>query len=245
VKTMVNMTPDAAFGIDSKTWTTVGARAAGVQITDLTFPLDAPDYRSVMQQAMSSNPDLIFVNAGGALQEVSMESSLYELGYKGLKFETNFDLTAALQKMPQSYLEGLGNPNPQFTTPAEGQIAYNLYTAYNQKWPGQWADHAQIIGCIIGPLWELAIKGANSIDPKDILAWLAANKNDIEHPVFGKSAMTGKAVWGVDNYLANPYWFAEIRGGVSKVITTLPIEPMLTTYLDSTKAVLKEAGMLP
>lgn len=245
VETMVNMTPDAAFGLDSKTWATVGARAAGIEIlAQMNFPLDAPDYRSVMQQAMSYNPDLIFVNAGGALQEVAMEAALYELGYEGLKFETNFDLTAALDKMPESYLEGLGNPNPQFPTPADGEIPYNLYTAYDEKWPGEWADHAQIIGCIIGPFLETAIKGANSIDPEDILAWLSANKNNIDHPVFGKCVMTGEAIWGVDRFLANPYWYAEIRGGVSKVITTLPIDPFLTTYVDTTRDVLMEAGML-
>jgi ABC-type branched-subunit amino acid transport system substrate-binding protein len=117
---------------------------AGVAVTgSLIYDKDKTSYRSEVDQALKTSPDLLYL--GGYAPDVAVVlRDLYRAGYSGTKFTQSYALTAkSLQDLPKSLTEGVitVQPSPAVGSPAfaaamqrSGGIAPDGYEAQATDW---------------------------------------------------------------------------------------------------------------
>lgn len=121
---------------------------AGVAIAgSLIYDKDQTSYRSEVDQALKTSPDLLYLN-GYAPDVGVILRDLYRAGYDGTKFTQSYALTGqSLQELPKSVTEGVitVQPSADVSSPAYAALVKRLGVAAPDSYEAQATDWISIV----------------------------------------------------------------------------------------------------
>jgi branched-chain amino acid transport system substrate-binding protein len=130
---------------------------AGVTVTGaLIYDKDKTSYRSEVDQALKTSPDLLYL--GGYAPDVGVVlRDLYRAGFSGTKFTQSYALTAkSLQDLPKTLTEGVFTvqPSPSVDSPAYAAAVKRSGGAQPDGYEAQAADWVSIVCLTIAAAGE-------------------------------------------------------------------------------------------
>jgi ABC-type branched-subunit amino acid transport system substrate-binding protein len=121
---------------------------AGVAIAgSLIYDKDQTSYRSEVDQALKTSPDLLYLN-GYAPDVGVILRDLYRAGYDGTKFTQSYALTVkSLQELPKSVTEGVitVQPSADVSSPAYAALVKRLGVTAPDSYEAQATDWISIV----------------------------------------------------------------------------------------------------
>jgi branched-chain amino acid transport system substrate-binding protein len=123
-------------------------KAGGGEMTgSLVYEKDKSSYRTELDQALKTKPDLIYLN-GYAPDTAVLLRDLYRAGYEGMRFTQSYALTAKqLSSLPQDVTEGVytGQPSSDADSPAYAAMAKRLGLASPDTYESQATDWISLV----------------------------------------------------------------------------------------------------
>jgi branched-chain amino acid transport system substrate-binding protein len=123
-------------------------KAGGGKMTGaLVYEKDKSSYRTELDQALKTKPDLIYLN-GYAPDTAVLLRDLYRAGYEGMRFTQSYALTAKqLSSLPQDVTEGVytGQPSSDAASPAYAAMAKRLGLASPDTYESQATDWISLV----------------------------------------------------------------------------------------------------
>jgi branched-chain amino acid transport system substrate-binding protein len=117
----------------------------------LIYDKDKTTYRSEVDQALRTNPDLIYLN-GYAPDVTILLRDLYRAGYPGLKFAQSYAVTSkVLESLPQEVTEGVitVQPSADVSSPAYDLAKKRLNLPEPDSYETQATDWASLVSLAI------------------------------------------------------------------------------------------------
>ncbi len=125
---------------------TLQAGGAAV-VGSLVYEKDKTSYRTEIDQALRTKPDLVYLN-GYAPDTAVMLRDLYRAGYEGLRFTQSYALTTKqLAALPPDVTEGVytGQPSADLDSPAYSALAKRLGNPSPDSYEAQANDWISLI----------------------------------------------------------------------------------------------------
>jgi len=152
VKRCYMMSIQAPFAEPTQTRATEVLKQKGSQMVGtLIYDKDKTTYRSEVDQALKTNPDLIYLN-GYAPDVTILLRDLYRAGYSGARFAQSYALTTkVLESLPKEVTEGVitVQPSSDVTSPAYELARKRLGIAEPDSYETQATDWASLVSLAI------------------------------------------------------------------------------------------------
>jgi branched-chain amino acid transport system substrate-binding protein len=152
VKRCFMMSIQAPFAEPTQTRATEVLRQKGSQMVGtLIYDKDKTTYRSEVDQALKTNPDLIYLN-GYAPDVTILLRDLYRAGYSGARFAQSYAVTTkVLESLPREVTEGVitVQPSSDVTSPAYELARKRLGIAEPDSYETQATDWASLVSLAI------------------------------------------------------------------------------------------------
>jgi branched-chain amino acid transport system substrate-binding protein len=113
----------------------------------LVYEKDKTTYRTEIDQALRTKPDLVYLN-GYAPDTAVMLRDLYRAGYEGMRFTQSYALTTKqLAALPQDVTEGVytGQPSADLDSPAYAALAKRLGNPNPDSYEAQANDWISLV----------------------------------------------------------------------------------------------------
>ena len=152
VKRCYMMSIQAPFAEPTQTRATEVLKRQGSQMVGtLIYDKDKTTYRSEVDQALKTNPDLIYLN-GYAPDVTILLRDLYRAGYPGARFAQSYAVTTkVLESLPKEVTEGVitVQPSADITSPAYELARKRLGVAEPDSYETQATDWASLVSLAI------------------------------------------------------------------------------------------------
>ncbi len=152
VKRCFMMSIQAPFAEPTQTRATEVLKQKGSQMVGtLIYDKDKTTYRSEVDQALKTNPDLIYLN-GYAPDVTILLRDLYRAGYPGPRFAQSYAVTSkVLESLPKEVTEGVitVQPSSDVTSPAYELARKRLGVAEPDSYETQATDWASLVSLAI------------------------------------------------------------------------------------------------
>ena len=152
VKRCYMMSIQAPFAEPTQTRATEVLKQKGSQMVGtLIYDKDKTTYRSEVDQALKTNPDLIYLN-GYAPDVTILLRDLYRAGYSGPRFAQSYAVTTkVLESLPKEVTEGVitVQPSSDVTSPAYELARKRLGVAEPDSYETQATDWASLVSLAI------------------------------------------------------------------------------------------------
>lgn len=152
VKRCFMMSIQAPFSEPTQTRATEVLKQKGSQMVGtLIYDKDKTTYRSEVDQALKTNPDLIYLN-GYAPDVTIVLRDLYRAGYAGTRFAQSYAVTGkVLESLPKEVTEGVitVQPSSDVTSPAYELARKRLGIAEPDSYETQATDWASLVSLAI------------------------------------------------------------------------------------------------
>jgi branched-chain amino acid transport system substrate-binding protein len=152
VKRCFMMSIQAPFSEPTQTRATEVLKQKGSQMVGtLIYDKDKTTYRSEVDQALKTNPDLIYLN-GYAPDVTILLRDLYRAGYSGPRFAQSYAVTSkVLESLPKEVTEGVitVQPSSDVTSPAYELARKRLGVAEPDSYETQATDWASLVSLAI------------------------------------------------------------------------------------------------
>ena len=152
VKRCYMMSIQAPFAEPTQTRATEVLKRQGSQMVGtLIYDKDKTTYRSEVDQALKTNPDLIYLN-GYAPDVTILLRDLYRAGYPGARFAQSYAVTTkVLESLPKEVTEGVitVQPSADVTSPAYELARKRLGVAEPDSYETQATDWAGLVSLAI------------------------------------------------------------------------------------------------
>ena len=152
VKRCYMMSIQAPFAEPTQTRATEVLKQKGSQMVGtLIYDKDKTTYRSEVDQALKTNPDLIYLN-GYAPDVTILLRDLYRAGYSGARFAQSYAVTTkVLESLPKEVTEGVitVQPSSDVTSPAYELARKRLGIAEPDSYETQATDWASLVSLAI------------------------------------------------------------------------------------------------
>ena len=152
VKRCYMMSIQAPFAEPTQTRATEVLKRQGSQMVGtLIYDKDKTTYRSEVDQALKTNPDLIYLN-GYAPDVTILLRDLYRAGYPGGRFAQSYAVTTkVLESLPKEVTEGVitVQPSADVTSPAYELARKRLGVAEPDSYETQATDWASLVSLAI------------------------------------------------------------------------------------------------
>jgi len=152
VKRCYMLSIQAPFAEPTQTRATEVLKQKGSQMVGtLIYDKDKTTYRSEVDQALKTNPDLIYLN-GYAPDVTILLRDLYRAGYAGARFAQSYAVTTkVLESLPKEVTEGVitVQPSSDVTSPAYELARKRLGVAEPDSYETQATDWASLVSLAI------------------------------------------------------------------------------------------------
>lgn len=219
VKRVALMFTDNSFGLAGRGYCAAGCAPFEAQgkievVYNEVFAPDTTDYFPLLGAVLKTKPDAIFFSDLPPGKQAIMLEAAQSLNYQGIWMCHSWDLPQIAQRVKLEDLEGrvycgfgVDASEPTFSAKAHG-----MYQNYVKQFgEGEWIGFAGLTYSAMATLDQIFAQ-SKSIDPKDVMETLYATPS-IDHPIYGKSAWSGKDIYGVDHHLLTPTPKYVIKGG--------------------------------
>jgi ABC-type branched-subunit amino acid transport system substrate-binding protein len=152
VKRCFMMSIQAPFAQPTQERATEVLKQKGAQMVGaLIYDKDKTTYRSEVDQALRTNPDLIYLN-GYAPDVTILLRDLYRASYNGMRFAQSYAVTTkVLESLPHEVTEGVitVQPSADVTSPAYDLVKKRLGIAEPDSYETQATDWASLVSLAI------------------------------------------------------------------------------------------------
>lgn len=220
IKRVALMFTDNSFGHAGRGYCAAGCAPFEAQgkievVYNDVFDPNTTDYFPLLGAVLKTKPDAIFFSDLPPGKQAILLEAAESLSYKGIWMCHSWDLPQIAQRVNLADLEGrvycgFGVDASEATFSPK---AHKMYKNYIEKFgEGEWIGFAGLTYSAMATL-DQAFAQSPSIEPKDVMETLYAIGN-MDHPIYGKSAWSGKDIFGVDHHLLTPTPKYVIKDGV-------------------------------
>jgi len=224
VKTVMNVYPDNRIGHGQNEKARKLAEMYGMKNLDTIFyPPGTKDYSAIATKVKRLNPDVVVTSGGGPIEAALLFKTLYQAGYKGIRFMTvSIPLGQIAKIMPLNMAEGLitGMNVVDLESPPPG--AKEFKEAYIAKY-GSWNEpeilYVNELYCLIAGLEQ-----AQSLDPDKVAEVIG---NGMKFKSLGVPAMMVKPPIPGNNRtidLLLTTYVKKVENGKAKVLTKIDLD---------------------
>lgn len=147
----------APFAEPTRKYLTATLTPKGVEVTgSLVYDKDKTSYRSEVDQALKTKPDMLYLN-GYAPDVAVVLRDLYRAGYDGGRFTQSYALTEkSLGELPKEVTQGVitAQPSADLNSPAYAAAAKRLGIATPDSYEAQATDWISIVALTIAKAGE-------------------------------------------------------------------------------------------
>ncbi|WP_167057036.1 ABC transporter substrate-binding protein [Pantoea sp. Ap-967] len=227
IKRVALLFTDNAFGHSGRAYTEAGCApfvsGGGLQVVyNEVFDPNTTDYFPLLGSVLKHRPDAIFFSDLPPGKQAILLETAQALKFDGVWMSHSWDLPQIAQRLDLNALEGrlycgFGVDASEPTFSAKAHAMYQTYVQRHGQ--DEWIGFAGLTYSAMASL-DQAFLHSPSIEPQAVMNALYGIQG-MNHPVYGRSAWSGKAIYGADHHLLTPtpkYVLRQRRFALSGVV---------------------------
>lgn len=216
IKTVALVSQDDPLGLMGLAWAEAIYEAAGIEVVyEKIFGVETTDFAPIVTAMLASGADLMDFCESYPVYSTLLTEQAYLQGWEGPLICMEFLISPVLAKVPADWLEGAVSYQADWDDPMLSEESNEFYAEYVSRWPESWGGVSWMYRAGL-QVWQAGVEKAGSIEPMAVLEALKAAK-ELPHP-YGTGALTGKELFGIDNWLASPWPVTEVRNGKHTIV---------------------------
>jgi branched-chain amino acid transport system substrate-binding protein len=191
-------------------------------VTEEYYEMETTDFYPVVTKIKAKRPDIVDLAGTGSSSGSLILKALYEIGWKGAKFQSTGDhgdvvVKVAGKEATEGYVMGMGwDCSGPLVTPELRAVAEKYKDTYEEPFPYVGACAYFGVKTIVQ-----AMKKANSIDATVVRDTLADMK---WNSIFGPTHISGEKKYGIKRVFIYPAIISQVQNGKSVDITKVEFD---------------------